>query len=89
MYRLEVYEVHSQAEHDALMEYLNKQTAVIFENAHQEYLSICQNDAQRQIFTDWWNGKCVVTPEYKSKFSYEDDYEAHSIILTACSDGFG
>lgn len=68
---------------------LNKVTAKLYDDAYKHYYSLCENEMQKQIFTDWWNGECVSTEEYKKKNSPDDNYQAGGIILTAISNGFG
>lgn len=89
MLDLRVTEINSQDEFEEFMDALNKETKIIFDNAYRKYLSFCENDDQRTIFKDWWNGTPVSTDEYASKFSKEDNYTAGGIILEACSNGFG
>lgn len=70
-----------------------------FEWARNEYLAMAQNDAQREIFNDWWNGKCLwkwneVDQKDDRADGYEhyseaDWYAAGSLMLEACSDGLG
>jgi hypothetical protein len=67
----------------------NKQTAVYYKKIFEEFCSMAKNDIQKHIFTDWWHGECVSTEKYKSKYSKQDNDEAHSLILHAISMGFG
>lgn len=57
----------------------------------KEYFDSLKNDIQKKIFTDWCNGLCVCLNEYvnKNNISKEDDYEAHSAILSVISLGLG
>ena len=57
----------------------------------KEHLDSLKNEAQKKIFTDWCNGICVSSDEYikKNNITKEDDYEAHSAILSVVSLGLG
>lgn len=84
-----IYETNNKAEREIVFKHLNEWAAEVYKNAYVRFLDMCENEDQRTIFTDWWNGKCVTTDEYESKFSPQDNYDAGGIILTACSEGFG
>jgi len=80
-------------------EFMKSDTFKAFDNDVREYkrrveqkhLDYLKNDAQKKIFLDWCGGKCVSSEEYKLKnnISKEDDYEAHSCILSVISLGLG
>jgi isopentenyldiphosphate isomerase len=57
----------------------------------QEHLDSLKNDTQKKVFTDWCNGICVSSEAYvkENNISKEDDYEAHSAILSVVSLGLG
>jgi hypothetical protein len=61
------------------------------ERVEKEHLDSLKNDVQKKIFTDWCKGICVCSDEYKreNNISKEDDYEAHSAILSIISLGLG
>lgn len=61
------------------------------EKVEKEHFESLKNDAQKKIFSDWCNGICVSSEEYriKNNISKEDDYEAHSAILSVISLGLG
>lgn len=67
----------------------NKETAKVYNNALQYYMSLCNSDAEKEILSDWWNGECVSANEYKPRFNKKDYDSAHNIILAAISMGFG
>ncbi|MNW64761.1 hypothetical protein D3C74_430700 [compost metagenome] len=89
MFDLRIHEFNSEQEKEDFLETLNKETKWIMKRAFEDFAGLCENDNQKKIFTDWWHGECVSTEEYKARFSEEDDYKAHSVILHACSMGFG
>jgi hypothetical protein len=86
---IKVIAVDSPEQFEKEMDALNKETATIYENEKQRALNQCTNENIKTIFLDWWNGKSVYTEEYESKYSREDHYDAHSIILEVISNGFG
>lgn len=61
------------------------------DNVEKEHLNSLKNDVQKKIFTDWCNGICVSSEDYikTNNISKEDDYEAHSAILSVVSLGLG
>ena len=69
----------------------NNEVRNYIEIVQKEHLNSLSNDIQKKIFTDWCNGICVCSEEYISKnnISKEDDYEAHSAILSVVSLGLG
>ena len=84
---------------DNINEFMESDTFKAFDNSVREYrnrvekehLDSLKNDVQKKIFTDWCNGICVSSDDYISKnnISKEDDYEAHSAILSVVSLGLG
>jgi len=68
---------------DGVRDYINK--------VQEEHLNSLSNDIQKKIFTDWCNGICVCSEEYitQNNISKEDDYEAHSAIMSVISMGLG
>jgi len=61
------------------------------DRVEKEHLDSLKNNVQKKIFTDWCNGICVSSEEYikANNISKEDDYEAHSAILSVVSLGLG
>lgn len=57
----------------------------------KEHLDSLHNSTQKKIFTDWCNGICVSSEKYiiENNISKEDDYKAHSAILSVVSLGLG
>jgi hypothetical protein len=57
----------------------------------KEHLDSLKNETQKKIFIDWCNGICVSSARYieENNISKEDDYEAHSAILSVVSLGLG
>ena len=80
-------------------EFMESDTFKAFDNSVREYinrvekehLDSLKNDVQKKIFIDWCNGICVSSDDYiaENNISKEDDYEAHSIILSVVSLGLG
>jgi len=80
-------------------EFMESDTFKAFDNSVREYinrvekehLDSLKNDVQKKIFIDWCNGLCVSSDDYISRnnISKEDDYEAHSAILSVVSLGLG
>ena len=52
---IEVYEV-TEDNHDEVMEHLNNTANAIYHGRKLKVLSALENDIQRIIFIDWWNG---------------------------------
>lgn len=87
------------AETDDIKKFMKSETFLRFDKEVEEYrqrvqkehLDSLHNDTQRKIFLDWCNGICVCSEEYinKNNISSEDDYEAHSAILSVVSLGLG
>lgn len=86
---MEILNFDNQKEFDNWLEDFNKQTAKIYTNAKEFYLSQCANNNIKTIFSDCWSGKCVETEDYQNQFSKADYNEAMDIIMTAISNGFG
>jgi hypothetical protein len=84
-----VYEINNEEEKEILREHLNRWAAEAYEKMFNECISLCANEDQKTIFTDWWNSQYVSLDEYKKRFSDKDNYDAGSIILHAVSMGFG
>jgi len=69
----------------------NSEVRKYIEIVQEEHLNSLSNDIQKKIFTDWCNGVCVCSEEYiaKNNISKEDNYEAHSAIMSVISLGLG
>ena len=86
-------------ETDNIDEFMESDTFKVFNNEVREYrnrvekehLDSLKNDVQKKIFTDWCNGICVDSEKYiiENNISKEDDYKAHSAILSVVSLGLG
>lgn len=69
----------------------DKKVRAYKERVEKEHYDSLHNDIQKKIFTDWCNGICVSSEKYikENNISKEDDYEAHSAILSVISLGLG
>lgn len=69
----------------------NQEVREYRQRVEKEHLESLHNEVQKKIFTDWCNGICVSSEEYikENNISKEDDYEAHSAILSVISLGLG
>ena len=86
-------------ETDNIDEFMESDVFKSFDNGVNEYkqkierehLDYLKNDTQKKILLDWCRGNCVSSEEYKLKnnITKEDDYEAHSAILSVISLGLG
>lgn len=89
---LEIFEVNENNK-DEVMNYLNETARVIIDNREKEVLEGLENDLQKVIFLDWWNGGSLWSSGDRAKrYKHVNKHDwdtVHDWILETVSMGMG